>query len=174
MNTHPQAPRALRVLSLIPPMTQLNTPYPSTAYLTGFLRGQGVDAVQDDLALKLVLALFTPEGLLQVRERALGLAVEARSACVNFFLDHFARYHHTIAPTVAFLQGRERAQHVVAVHRKVVMACAWHIQPIELAQGLLQLVLLPRPFQRFPFLSRMRYFRQRSCVGTRHRTGTRC
>jgi hypothetical protein len=28
----------LRILSLIPPMTQLNTPYPSTAYLTGFLR----------------------------------------------------------------------------------------------------------------------------------------
>ncbi len=25
-----------RILSLIPPMTQLNTPYPSTAYLTGF------------------------------------------------------------------------------------------------------------------------------------------
>ena len=107
MNISPQAPRALRVLSLIPPMTQLNTPYPSTAYLTGFLRGQGVDAVQDDLALKLVLALFTPEGLEQVRERALALPLEARSACVNFFLDHFARYHHTIAPTVAFLQGRD-------------------------------------------------------------------
>jgi hypothetical protein len=30
--------RSVRVLSLIPPMTQLNTPYPSTAYLTGFLR----------------------------------------------------------------------------------------------------------------------------------------
>jgi len=97
----------LRVLSLIPPMTQLNTPYPSTAYLTGFLRGQGVDAVQDDLALKLVLALFTPEGLAQVRERALALPEEARSACVNFFLDHFARYHHTIAPAIAFLQGRD-------------------------------------------------------------------
>jgi hypothetical protein len=38
------------VLSVIPPMTQLNTPYPSTAYLTGFLRSQGVDAVQEDLA----------------------------------------------------------------------------------------------------------------------------
>ena len=38
-------------------MTQLNTPYPSTAYLTGFLRSQGVDAVQEDLALALVLAL---------------------------------------------------------------------------------------------------------------------
>ena len=33
---------ALRVLSVIPPMTQLNTPYPSTAYLTGFLRSRGV------------------------------------------------------------------------------------------------------------------------------------
>jgi len=36
----------LRVLSLIPPMTQLNTPYPSTAYITGFLRSRGIPAVQ--------------------------------------------------------------------------------------------------------------------------------
>ena len=40
-----------KVLSIIPPMTQLNTPYPSTAYLTGFLRSRGFDAVQEDLAL---------------------------------------------------------------------------------------------------------------------------
>ncbi|MEY3992545.1 MAG: hypothetical protein RIS04_1308, partial [Pseudomonadota bacterium] len=32
----------MKVLCLIPPMTQLNTPYPSTAYLTGFLRSRGV------------------------------------------------------------------------------------------------------------------------------------
>ena len=42
----------LKVLSFIPPMTQLNTPYPSTAYLTGFLRSRGVSAVQEDLALQ--------------------------------------------------------------------------------------------------------------------------
>ena len=48
-------PAAFKVLSLIPPMTQLNTPYPSTAYLTGFLRSRGVDAVQADLALALQL-----------------------------------------------------------------------------------------------------------------------
>ena len=48
-------------------MTQLNTPYPSTAYLTGFLRSRGIAAQQDDLALALVLALFSPQGLLQVR-----------------------------------------------------------------------------------------------------------
>ena len=97
----------MKVLSLIPPMTQLNTPYPSTAYLTGFLRSQGVDAVQEDLALSLVLDLLTPDGLRQVREQALQQAVEERSACVNFFLDHFNRYASTIAPTIAFLQGQD-------------------------------------------------------------------
>ncbi len=62
-----QVDKPLRVLSVIPPMTQLNTPYPSTAYLTGFLRSRGVDAVQEDLALALVLRLFSTEGLLEIR-----------------------------------------------------------------------------------------------------------
>ena len=72
--TLPAAPAALtaratpRVLSFIPPMTQLNTPYPSTAYLTGFLRQQGVDAGQEDLALALVLRLLSRAGLQSVRE----------------------------------------------------------------------------------------------------------
>ncbi len=96
-----------RVLSLIPPMTQLNTPYPSTAYLTGFLRAQGVDAVQEDLALALVLALFTPEGLARVRQCALAQPEAERSACVNYFLDFFSDYQSTIAPTISFLQGRD-------------------------------------------------------------------
>ena len=86
----------MKVLSLIPPMTQLNTPYPSTAYLTGFLRSQGVDAVQADLALSLVLDLLTPDALRQVRDKALQLPLEDRSACVNFFLDHFTGMHVTI------------------------------------------------------------------------------
>ena len=94
-----------RVLSLIPPMTQLNTPYPSTAYLTGFLRSQDVDAVQEDLALALVLTLLTPESLVQIRACALAQPEAQRSACVNFFLDFFDRYQSTIAPTIAFLQG---------------------------------------------------------------------
>jgi len=88
-------------------MTQLNTPYPSTAYLTGFLRSQGVDAVQADVALALVLAFFTPEGLGKVRDCALAQSEAERSACVNYFLDHFESYQSTIAPMVAFLQGRD-------------------------------------------------------------------
>ena len=51
-----------RILSVIPPMTQLNTPYPATAYLTGFLRQHGHHAVQEDLALALILALAVARG----------------------------------------------------------------------------------------------------------------
>lgn len=98
---------SLRVLSLIPPMTQLNTPYPSTAYLTGFLRSLGVDAVQEDLALATVLALLSSDGLLKMRACALNQSEECRSASINYFLDHFERYQTTIGPVIAFLQGRD-------------------------------------------------------------------
>lgn len=97
----------MKILSLIPPMTQLNTPYPSTAYLTGFLRSRGFDAVQEDLALALVLGFFTPSGLQEIKEQALQLPEENRSASVNFFLDYFADYQSTIALALAFLQGRD-------------------------------------------------------------------
>ena len=98
---------APRVLSLIPPMTQLNTPYPSTAYLTGFLRSRGVDACQDDLALKLVLELFSPAGLDALRERVRAMPAKKRSATLKQFDAEFERYRATVTPTLAFLQGRD-------------------------------------------------------------------
>ena len=94
-----------RVLSVIPPMTQLNTPYPSTAYLTGFLRSREIDAVQEDLALALVLKLFSVEGLKQVRTCI--EALPARTPLVDVFMAQFDRYLATITPTIAFLQGRD-------------------------------------------------------------------
>ena len=101
------SPKPLRVLSVIPPMTQLNTPYPSTAYLTGFLRSRAIDAVQEDLALGLALRLLSRPGL-----RALGDAVGARLASVRSaseqtFARQFDRYVETIEPTIGFLQGRD-------------------------------------------------------------------
>src|ERR1700712_3132898 len=86
----------LRVLSIIPPMTQLNTPYPSTAYLTGFLRSRDIDAVQEDLALALVLALFSPAGLLSIHARVRELAPAERSTSVAAFDAQIDRYLATI------------------------------------------------------------------------------
>jgi len=86
-------------------MTQLNTPYPSSAYLTGFLRSKGVDARQDDLALKLVLRMFSTAGLKQVQAIAATQSLHERSASVNCFLDHAQRYVDCIEPVIGFLQG---------------------------------------------------------------------
>jgi radical SAM superfamily enzyme YgiQ (UPF0313 family) len=102
MQVHP-----IRVLSVIPPMTQLNTPYPSTAYLTGFLRSRGVEAVQEDLALALVLKLFSAGGLSSIRDDIEKIPKRKRSPIVRSFGAQFERYHATIEPAVAFLQGRD-------------------------------------------------------------------
>lgn len=96
-----------RILSLIPPMTQLNTPYPSTAYLTGFLRSRGIDATQDDIALKLVLELFSPAGLQEIHARVKAIPPKKRSATLHCFADQFDRYLATVTPAIAFLQGSD-------------------------------------------------------------------
>ena len=97
----------VRVLSVIPPMTQLNTPYPSTAYLTGFLRSRGITAVQDDLALKLVLRLFSKSGLHAVLAAAQCLPKAQRSPSVRQFIHESGRYLAVVEPAIAFLQGRD-------------------------------------------------------------------
>ncbi len=103
---HTSAPRApLRVLSLIPPMTQLNTPYPSTAYITGFLRSRGVDAVQADVALALVLRLFSTEGL-----KAIHAEIdkhEQTTERVALFMEQYGRYAATITAAINFLQDKD-------------------------------------------------------------------
>jgi hypothetical protein len=100
-------PSPPRVLCVIPPMTQLNTPYPSTAYLTGFLRSRGVQATQVDLALALVLELLSAAGLQDMRKAAQALPAERRTPSIEAFDAQFARYAATITPTIAFLQGRD-------------------------------------------------------------------
>ncbi|MEY4909689.1 MAG: hypothetical protein RL260_3407 [Pseudomonadota bacterium] len=97
----------MRVLSVIPPMTQLNTPYPSTAYLTGFLRSRGVDAVQEDLALALVLRLLSRNGLLEIRRRVESAPPKHPTEPVQSFMAQFDRYAATIDRVIAFLQGRD-------------------------------------------------------------------
>lgn len=97
----------IRVLSLIPPMTQLNTPYPSTAYLTGFLRSRGFEAVQEDLALALVLRLLSREGLTEIAEAVDLLPRSHYTPTLEAFVAQRSRYFATIEPVIAFLQGRD-------------------------------------------------------------------
>ncbi len=97
----------LRVLSVIPPMTQLNTPYPSTAYLTGFLRSHGVFAQQVDLALSLVLQLLSSDGLQKIAGQIELLPESRITPTLEAFIAQRARYLSTVDQVIAFLQGRD-------------------------------------------------------------------
>jgi radical SAM superfamily enzyme YgiQ (UPF0313 family) len=97
----------MRILSIIPPMTQLNTPYPSTAYLTGFLRSRGFQADQADLSIALALKLLSAEGMQAIHEPVSALPRKQQTPATRFFAEHFASYCTTISPVIRFLQGRD-------------------------------------------------------------------
>lgn len=94
----------MRVLLLLPPMTQLNAPYPATAFLTGFLRGRGITCHQADLAIELVLRLFSRTGLQRMQAR---LGDDAETPAVRHFRNHVAQFEATIEPVLRFLQGHD-------------------------------------------------------------------
>ena len=52
---------SINTLLITPPFTQLNTAYPATAYIKGFLESKDVKATQMDLSIELFTAVFTKE-----------------------------------------------------------------------------------------------------------------
>ena len=93
-------------------MTQLNTPYPATAYLTGFLRQHaarlGFEVAQADPALELFLRLFSRDGPRRARRlEAAELRQGKRTPPVTSFLAHADGYVDTVDAAVRFLQGRD-------------------------------------------------------------------
>lgn len=96
-----------KVLLLIPPLTQLNTPYPATAYLKGFLESQGTSARQGDLGLDLFLTIFSGQQLAELFE-AIGTQGK-RGILRNPVFIQQQRYISTIDAVISFLQGRNSA-----------------------------------------------------------------
>jgi len=94
-----------RVLLVIPPLTQLNTPYPSTAYLTGFLQSRGIEAEQADLGIEMVLRLFSPDGLRRVFQELHGHEGSLPKEALGMMRDE-QTYVDMIGPVIAFLQGK--------------------------------------------------------------------
>lgn len=106
-----------RVLLVIPPLTQLNTPYPSTAYLTGFLRSCGYEVeaslshdrrakgivAQADVGIEMVLALFSRAGLIKVFDSVRGKPDLPGVALQMLAVER--AYLDSIDPVVRFLQG---------------------------------------------------------------------
>lgn len=62
-----------KLLLITPPFTQLNTAYPSTAYLKGFLRQHQIPVSQCDLSIELFTSIFTRDFLVAVFQEAAAL-----------------------------------------------------------------------------------------------------
>ncbi|CAN5723922.1 hypothetical protein BH11MYX3_BH11MYX3_16630 [soil metagenome] len=95
-------------------MTQLNTPYPATAYLTGFLRQHearlGLEVTQADAAIELFLRVFSRDGLERVHHELAQVAGETDEPLppsIAHFLERAEDYESTVDAVVRFLQGRD-------------------------------------------------------------------
>ncbi len=96
------------ILLIVPPLTQINTPYPSTAYLTGFLRSRGYKVQQADVGIEMVLKVFSRETLTQVFEQ-LRCQVHNLPGEALQMLSVAPAYVDTIEPVMSFLQGHDPA-----------------------------------------------------------------
>lgn len=93
-----------KLLLITPPFTQLNTPYPATAYLKGFLNTINVKSFQLDLGLEVILALLSGNGLINIFEHAKDEQdTWSENSKRIFILQN--EYIRTIDSVIAFLQG---------------------------------------------------------------------
>lgn len=112
----------MTVLLMTPPMTQLNTPYPATAYLTGFLRSRGYEAVQRDPAIELFLEMMTAPALDIIRQHVEdnfeSFEDDELPDAVFCFLAEFDRYRLCVEPVIRFLQGKDSSLALRIVSRR--------------------------------------------------------
>ena len=94
-----------KVLLITPPFTQLNTPYPATAYIKGFLNTLSVSSRQADLGIEVILKLFSKKGLSQVFDIASQKADELSDNSARI-LRMKASYLQTIGSVIDFLQDK--------------------------------------------------------------------
>lgn len=97
----------MKILLLTPPLTQLNTPYPATPYLKGFLKGRGYDVSQGDLGIELVLSIFSKTGLQRLFETVRAQGIEELSENSRRILFLEKNYLNTVSEIIRFLQNKD-------------------------------------------------------------------
>ncbi|WP_028122666.1 B12-binding domain-containing radical SAM protein [Epilithonimonas tenax] len=92
------------ILLITPPFTQLNTPYPATAYIKGFLNTKNVSSYQIDLGIEVILQLFSKKGIRQIFSIDIDLKTTSENAQRIFALQD--AYIKTIDQVILFLQNK--------------------------------------------------------------------
>ena len=103
------------VFLITPPFTQLNTPYPATAYLKGFLNTRNIPACQADLGIEVMLLIFSKNGLIQLFKEINGLKEAQFSENARRIITLHEDYIQSIDAVILFLQGKNPSlAHLVA------------------------------------------------------------
>ena len=92
------------LLLITPPFTQLNTPYPATAYIKGFLNTKSISSYQIDLGIEVILALFSKDGIQKVFDTEINLQDISENSQRIFALR--GEYLKTIDQVILFLQNK--------------------------------------------------------------------
>lgn len=120
---------AIKTLLITPPFTQLNTPYPATAYLTGWLRSKEVPTEQCDLSIELFNRIFTHRVLEAIFAEAEANGIEE----FEQVWQQRQRYINKVDMVAAFLreQHPDTARHLIATgflpvsHREATLDAAF-------------------------------------------------
>ncbi|MCU7613733.1 radical SAM protein [Chryseobacterium sp. GMJ5] len=92
------------LLLITPPFTQLNTPYPATAYIKGFLNTKAISCFQIDLGIEVIAELFSKEGITNIFEKEIDHEAASQNSQRIFALRN--EYIKTIDQVIHFLQGK--------------------------------------------------------------------
>jgi hypothetical protein len=92
-------------LLITPPFTQLNTPYPATAYLKGFLNTKSISSFQMDLGIEVILKLFSKAGLMAIFDAVAeeGMEMSQNSERILALNNEYIK---TIDSVIEFLQSK--------------------------------------------------------------------
>jgi hypothetical protein len=95
------------LLLITPPFTQLNTPYPATAYLKGFLNTKKISSFQMDLGIEVILELFTQETFKELFDIAFENDTIISENCQRIYTLKES-YLHPLNEVILFLQGKNQ------------------------------------------------------------------
>ncbi|MPS71715.1 MAG: radical SAM protein [Chryseobacterium sp.] len=92
------------LLLITPPFTQLNTPYPATAYIKGFLNTRNISSYQIDLGIEVILELFSKDGIRKIFAEDTDINTLSENSQRIFSLRD--EYVKTIDQVILFLQNQ--------------------------------------------------------------------
>ena len=93
------------ILLITPPFTQLNTPYPATAYLKGFLNTKNISSYQCDVGIEVLLSVFSKNGLTKLFQK-IETNQHPKSKNATRIIALQQDYIQTIDAVILFLQGK--------------------------------------------------------------------